>query len=135
SLYGSRQMTLKFAKKWNWDYDRDETMQFNGADFGYVQAREILKQAVAHFQGGGLKAAIDSDEARVVRGPHRTEGGDKRMHMSVHCKTMRVIYHIYVSPNGTVSALDQENISGVSPKTGHVDDDPNAPAIANVSQL
>jgi hypothetical protein len=131
-------MTLKFARYWNRDYDSNDSeaiIKFNGTVFRYPEARAILRQAVSHQNGAGLRTVIDQHEARVVRGPHKTPTGDTRLHMSVHCPMMNAIYHVYVSPKGNVSGVEQENVSGVSPKTGHVQDDRDAPTIANVAEL
>lgn len=128
-------MPLKFAFKWNWDYDKNAVQLFDGKAFDHAAARKLLKAAIADFRGSGLKTEIDTGQARVIKGPHKTQGGDTRFHMTVHCKNMRAIYHVYMSKNGNFSGIDQEPVSGTNPKTGHVNDDMTAPAVANSAAL
>ena len=130
-----RAVALTFAFKWNWDYEKNKVQQFDNKDFSYAEARKLLKSAVADFKGQGLKGEIDGGTARVVKGPHKTPSGDTRFHMSVHCKNMRVIYHVYMSKQGNFSGIDQEPVSGMTPKIGHVNDDRAAPAIQNSASL
>jgi hypothetical protein len=129
-------MSVTFAYRWNWDYDKGADLKVNGKAFGYADARALLKLAVNDpVKGVGLKGEVDNGLARVVRAPHKTDGGDTRLHMSVHCKIKCMIYHIYISKNGNYSGLEQEPVSGMKPKTGHVNDDYGAPAIANSAAL
>lgn len=129
-------MALTFAFKWNWDYQKDAIQLFEKKPFDYTAARNLLKSAIADdIRGCGLKNEIDTGAARVVKGPHKTPGGDTRFHMSVHCKTMRSIYHVYMSKNGNYSGMGQEPVSGTDPKTGHVKDDRAAPSVPNCASL
>jgi hypothetical protein len=129
-------VALKFAFKWNWDYQKDAIQLFDNKPFEYTAARNLLKAAVADaIKGCGLKLEIDTGVARVVKGPHKTPGGDTRFHMSVHCVNMRVIYHVYMSKNGNYSGMNQEPVSGMNPKTGHVMDDRSAPTVPDCASL
>ena len=78
-------MTLKFAKKWNFDYDkRQGIIKVAGKDFGYVEAINLLKVAVNDIQGGGLRDSIDKYEARVTRAPHKSpppKPGSQKKHI------------------------------------------------------
>lgn len=116
---------LYFAYLWN----RDD------GNFTYDDARALLRAAVRdRLNGTALKQEIDSGTARVIAAPHRTYGGDRRLHMTVHCKLLRRTYHVYISGKGNFSGLDHEPQN--SNKTpGHVNNDWNAPEIENSSEL
>lgn len=115
---------LYFAFLWNRDYQ----------NFTYDDARALLRAAVRDLSGTALKREIDTGTARVIAAPHRTIGGDKRLHMTVHCALQRRTYHVYISKNGNFSGLDHEPQN--SNKTpGHVNNDWNAPEIENSSEL
>lgn len=123
-------MTLKFAFKWNWDYDKKKWMDFTPDD-----ALKLLYFACQTQGASGLVKEINEGLARVISAPHRTVGGDTRRHMTVHCRTLRRTYHVYISRNDNFSGLDYEAVSGTNPKTGHVNDDWHAPVIESTNDL
>lgn len=119
----------------NWNLDRATGKQVtvNNADFGFAQARTVLRNALALPGGSGLRQWIDLHVARLINGPHRSKDG--KLHMTVLCRNAQggeACFHVYLSKQG--------NASGVSPEptwkiTGHALDDPNAPAIGNSAAL
>ena len=123
-------MTMKFAYRWNWDYDKKDWM-----DFTADEACRLVYFACQNNGGAGLVKEINEGLARVISAPHRTQGGDTRRHLTVHCRDLRRTYHVYISKNDNFSGLDYEPVSGTNPKTGHVNDDWHAPVIASVADL
>ncbi|MEZ5799040.1 MAG: hypothetical protein R3D63_17125 [Paracoccaceae bacterium] len=126
-------MSLKFAFKWDLDRETGQTIQVNGAPFGFAQARTVIKNALALTGGTGLRQWIDQHEARVINGPHRSADG--RMHMTVLCRNAQggeACFHVYVSRQGNASGVSQEPTVRIK---GHALDDRNAPAIANSAAL
>jgi hypothetical protein len=123
-------MTMKFAYRWNWDYDKKDWMAFDTDD-----ARQLVYFATKDNGGAGLVNEIDNGLARVISAPHRTSGGDTRRHLTVHCRDLRRTYHIYISRNDNFSGMDYEAVSGINPKTGHVNDDRKAPVINDMTEL
>ena len=76
-----------------------------------------------------LKYEIDEGTARVISGPHKSITS-KHNHITVHCKKCIVTYHLNVNFNGVykLGKVDWEN---AGTKTGHRNDDRQAPVIAN----
>ncbi|WP_310497777.1 hypothetical protein [Sandarakinorhabdus sp.] len=136
-------MPLTFALKWNFDYKSQKLHQVGGKDFTAAHAIALLRVALFQknsegkpfFNGtGALKDEIDSGTARVISGPHKTSGGDTRQHITVHCARGHVTYHVYISKNGNCSGVSQE-AANPTKKPGHVNDDWNAPVIADSAAL
>ena len=124
-------MPVTFSFRWNWDYQNQKTLPFD-----YAAARKLLKAAILTIGGsGGFKQEIDTGVARVIAAPHKTPGGDSRMHMTVHCKTLMATYHVYISKNGNCTEVSQEPVSGMKLNPGNVKDDFGAPKIANSAAL
>jgi hypothetical protein len=118
-------MSLTFAFLWNRD---DEQYTFE-------HALTVLRGAVGHPKGTALSVEIDKGTARVIAGPHRTMGGDKKRHITVHCAKMMETWHIYVNKLGMFSGnMDREPQSSTK-KPGHAKDDRNAPNIPDTDAL
>ncbi len=128
-------MSLKFAVKWNYDYEKNAPLKMNGKDFGFTEARAVLRDALNLIGGAGLREFIDNHPARVINGPHKS--ADPSLHMTVLGKRTtggEACFHVYVTKEG--NANKEKGVSpGPTTKKGHALDDWDSPIINHSRDL
>jgi hypothetical protein len=144
-------MPLKFAYNWNRDWgssDQRKKIMLKGREFGYTEARAVVKASLTHNEAGALKQLLDTGLVRVITGPHispKSANGksDRKLHITVTIFKMSPrtdgphpvhygTYHLNVSDDGTFKSLSKAE---AGEKLGNPYDDNNAPQIATSADL
>jgi len=136
-------MPLYFCRMWDLDPNAPgRVIHVAGAPFDVNRAKALLRQAVQHSAGAGLKTSIDQQYNRVIKGPHKTSTKpgelkkDSKLHMTVFCFDAQREYHIRLNEGtgnllGSPTAVTDYSQTG-SP--GNQNDIPNL-VVANSAAL